>query len=134
MLAAGALILWGIALWASWGGSCPQPNAGDGGLDKGVSVWPPAAECVDRHGGAFWHQALPWAPWLIGALIATAAVVLLIGLAVAIRDLRRPATGALAETVSAREAWVTDRGPGGDLPPTRGEVQADEREPPAMAA
>jgi hypothetical protein len=91
VLAAGALVLWGIALWVSWGGSCPTGSNTRGGLDKGVSVWPPAAQCTNAHGSTFWHQALPWATWVIGALVLAAAAVLLTGLIVAIRDLIRPA-------------------------------------------
>jgi len=90
VLAVSAFILWGLALWLSWGGSCPNSGETSGGLDKGISVWPPAAQCTNPHGGTFWHEALPWATWLIGALILAAAVVLLTGLIVAIRDLRRP--------------------------------------------
>src|SRR5206468_508992 len=85
VLAVCALVLWGVALWVSWGGSCPNSSATTGGLDKGISVWPPAAQCTNANGGTFWHQALPWATWVIGALILIAAAVLLTGLIVAIR-------------------------------------------------
>jgi len=94
VLAISALVLWGIALWVSWGGSCPNSAHATSGLAKGISVWPPAAQCPTAHGGAFWHEALPWATWVIGALILAAAAVLLTGLIVSIRDLRRPSPAA----------------------------------------
>ena len=99
LLGISAFILWAVALWLSWGGECPQPSARSGGLDKGIHVWPPAAQCVDQDGSAFWHQALPWA-WAVGVLIAAAAAILLIGLAVAIRDLRDPTPAAPSRGVS----------------------------------
>jgi hypothetical protein len=134
VLAVSAFVLWAVALWASWGGGCPQPNPSGGGLDKGISVWPPAAQCVDRQDGTFWHQALPWAPWLIGVLIAAAAAILLFGLIVAIRDLRRPAPAAMAGALTLMETSVPHDGPTGGDPPRRGDVEADERDSSAMAA
>jgi hypothetical protein len=133
VLAVCALVLWGIALWVSWGGECPQASQLNGGLDKGISVWPPAAECTDSQGGTFWHEALPWAPWLIGSLVIAAASVLLTGLVVAIRDLRRPAPAATPSAVALFEAPLPQGGPAGDSP-TRGDLEADERDPTAMAA
>ena len=133
VLAVAALILWAIALWVSWGGECPQASQLNGGLDKGISVWPPAAECNDAKGGAFWHEALPWAPWLIGALVIAAGSVLLTGLVVAIRDLRRPAPAATPSAVALFEAPLPHDGPAGD-PPSGGDLEAEERDPRAMAA
>jgi hypothetical protein len=105
----------------------------NGGLDKGIAVWPPAAQCGDPQNGTFWHQALPWAPWVIGVLIAAAAAILLIGLLVTIRDLRRPAPVAAPRAISLLEGSLPHGGPAGG-PPTRGDVEAGERDPPAMAA
>jgi hypothetical protein len=129
-----ALILWGVALWISWGGGCPDPSPANGGLDKGISVWPPAAQCVDSHGGTFWHEALPWATWFIGALVVAAAAILLVGLIVAIRDLRRPAPAATPRSLAILEAPLPHGGPAGGDPPMRRGVEADERDSSAMAA
>jgi hypothetical protein len=122
VLAVSAFVLWGIALWVSWGGSCPNSIETGGGLDKGVSVWPPAAQCATTHGGTFWHEALPWATWVIGGLIVTAAGVLLIGLIVAIRDLRRPATATAVASMPRLGAGRHDA------------VEGDEPDRRAMAA
>lgn len=129
-----ALIVWAVALWFSWGGECPTPTAQSGGLDKGIAVWPPAAQCVDQHGSTFWHQALPWAPWVVGILIAAAAVILVTGLVAAIRDLRRPAPAASPRTVTLLEASFPSGGPVGDQRPPRDDAASAERDPPAMAA
>jgi hypothetical protein len=134
VLAVSALILWAVALWVSWGGECPQPSQANAGLDKGISMWPPAAQCVDQGNATFWHQALPWAPWVIGVLVLAAATILLIGLVVAIRDLRRPAPAASPHAVSLVEATIPGGGPAGGHPSARGDLGADERDPPAMAA
>jgi hypothetical protein len=134
VLAVSALIVWAVALWVSWGGECPGPSAQSGGLDKGIAVWPPAAQCVDQHGNAFWHEALPWAPWVVGILIAAAAAILLTGLVVAIRDLRRPAPAALPDSLALLETQFPHHGPPGDPPPSREEAGRAERDPPAVAA
>jgi hypothetical protein len=133
VFAAGALILWAVALWVSWGGECPTPSPRDGGLDKGISVWPPAAQCLDRSGDPFWHQALPWATWIIAVLIAAAAAILLAGLVAAIRDLRRPAEPASPRAIRLPEPSFGHPGPVGDRP-TRDDASRAERDPPAMAA
>jgi hypothetical protein len=132
VLTAGALVLWGVALWVSWGGSCPSSSKTTSGLDKGISVWPPAAQCSDAHGGTFWHEALPWATWAIGALILAAAAVLLTGLIVAIRDLSRP----VAEDAGMPqlEASSPYGGPPGGHPAASHDPDADEAERRAMAA
>jgi hypothetical protein len=129
-----ALILWGAALWASWGGGCPNPGPASGGLDKGISVWPPAAQCVDAQGGTFWHEALPWATWLVGALVVAAAAILLVGLIVAIRDLRRQGPVAPSQSSALLEASLPHGGPAGGDPPIRRDVATDERDSSAMAA
>ena len=133
LLGVSALIVWAVALWLSWGGECPNPSA-QGGLGKGIHVWPPAAQCVDHHGNAFWHQALPWAPWVVGVLIAAAAAILLTGLAVAIRDLRHPTPAAPPRSLPALEASYAHGGPPADPPAVRGDAARDERDPPAIAA
>ena len=134
LLGVSAVILWGVALWLSWGGECPNPSAQSGGLGKGVHVWPPAAQCVDHHGDTFWHQALPWAPWVVGVLVAAAAAILLTGLAVAIRDLRSPAPAAPPRSLPLMEASYAYGGPPTDPPAASGDDERDERDPPAMAA
>jgi hypothetical protein len=134
VVATGALILWGVALWFSWGGECPAPGSSGGGLDKGISVWPPAAQCLDRHGETFWHEALPWATWVIGALIVAAAAILLTGLIVAIRDLRRLAPIASPQSVAFLETSLPSGGPVDGQRAARGEAASAERDPPAMAA
>jgi len=134
VLAVAAFVLWGIALWVSWGGSCPNSAHTTGGLDKGISLWPPAAQCPTGHGGTFWHEALPWATWLIGALILAAAVVLLTGLVASIRDLRRPAP--VAEGTGLRQvgpAPPSGGGPEGDRAAWQ-EGDSDEDDGRAMAA
>jgi hypothetical protein len=133
LLGVSALIVWAVALWLSWGGECPNPSAQSGGLAKGIHAWPPAAQCVDHHGNAFWHQALPWAPWVVGVLIAAAAAILLIGLAVAIRDLRTPAP-APPRSLPALKASYAYGGPPADPPAAHGDADHDERDPPAIAA
>ena len=131
VLAVCALILWGVALWVSWGGSCPSSGKITGGLDKGISVWPPAAQCTGSHGGTFWHEALPWATWGVGALILAAAAVLLTGLIVAIRDLSRPIA---AEGPALRQ--LEGPPPYGGTPDGHpaARYEADEAERRAMAA
>ena len=61
-------------------------------------------------------EALPWATWLIGALILAAAAVLLTGLIVAIRDLRRPApaAGGAAARAGSRRRLHTGGAPDGE--------------------
>lgn len=133
VLAIAGLIVWGVALWVSWGGSCPGSSPTDGGLDKGISVWPPAAQCTNAHGGTFWHEALPWAPWVVGALILAAAAVLLTGLIVAIRDLRRPAPVSAMPSTFRSYASAPHHGPTGGYPRTGGD-EGDDRDQEALAA
>jgi hypothetical protein len=133
VLTISALILWGVALWVSWGGSCPNASQTTGGLDKGISAWPPAAQCTNAHGGTFWHEALPSATWLIGALILAAAAVLLTGLIVAIRDLRRPAPARRASLGRLEAAPPYGGAPDGSRASPH-EVDADEDDGRAIAA
>jgi hypothetical protein len=134
LLAVCAFVLWGVALWVSWGGSCPNGNSTSGGLDKGISVWPPAAQCTNAHGGTFWHEALPWATWAIGALVLAAAAVLLTGLIVAIRDLSRPARAAESPVLSRLEAQPPYGATPDGYPSARDSADADDAERRAMAA
>jgi hypothetical protein len=69
---------------------------------------------------------------VIGGLIVVAAAILLTGLIVAIRDLRRPAQVAAAPTAPLRDASLPDGGPSGGYPTTRGDD--DERDQRAIAA
>jgi hypothetical protein len=133
VLAVLALMLWGAALWVSWGGGCPDPSPSSG-LDKGISVWPPAAQCVDSHGATFWHEALPWATWLIGALVVVAAAILLFGLIVAIRDLRRPTPSSASPSVPLPETSLPRGARAGGNSPMRRGADADERDSSTIAA
>jgi hypothetical protein len=133
VLAVFALVLWAVALWVSWGGECPNSSPRSGGLDKGISVWPPAARCLDPHGNSFWHQALPWAPWAIGVLVLAAAAILLTGLVVAIRDLRRPAAVGPPRSLATLGALPPAQPPRGQHCASKEAASAD-RDPPAMAA
>lgn len=88
-----AFTIWFLAIAASWEGHCPRHGVGEfsnaepTGLDKGVYVWPPGAQCYADNGIEN-HQAWPWAPWAILSLIAGAGGVLLFGIVVTIRDMR----------------------------------------------
>ena len=97
-------------------------------------MWPPAAQCLDRQGEPFWHEALPWATWVIGVLIVAAAAILLTGLIVAIRDLRRPAPIASSQSVAFLEASLPRGGPVGGHRAAHDRAASAERDPPAMAA
>jgi hypothetical protein len=135
VLGVAALILWGVALWVSWGGSCPSSSkTTGGGLDKGISVWPPAAQCTNAHGGTFWHEALPWATWVIGTLIVAGAAVLLIGLLVSIRDLTRPAQPADQPTLRRVQASPPYGATPDGHPAASPALDAEEAERRAMAA
>jgi hypothetical protein len=134
VLAVSALILWGVSLWVSWAGDCPGGSKLDEGLDRGITVWPPAAACSGGGGTTFWHQALPWAPWVIGFLVTGAAAILLTGLIVTIRDLRRPTPATTPGPIPVLERPLPDRGPSGGHPYPHGDVEADGRDHSAMAA
>jgi len=134
VLATAALVAWGVALWFSWGGDCPAPGTKGGRLGDGVQAWPPAVQCTDQHGNAFWHQSLPWAPWVVGILVAAAAAILLTGLVAAIRDLRRSVPAASPHSPGLLEVRFTPDGNPGNRPRARDEATDAEREPPAMAA
>jgi hypothetical protein len=130
-----ALMLWGAALWVSWASDCPRGFRLNEGLDQSIRVWPPAAECTGGTGDAtFWHEALPWATWLIGALVVVAAAILLFGLMVAIRDLRRPTPSSASSFPPLPETSLPRGGPAGGNSPMRRDVNADERDSSAMAA
>jgi hypothetical protein len=134
VLATAALLTWGAALWVSWGGDCPGPGTKGGALGKGIQAWPPAAQCVDQHGNSFWHQSLPWAPWVVGMFVAAAAAILLTGLVAAIRDLRRPVPVTSPHSPALLEARFAPRGNPDNRPQARGEAADAERGPPAIAA
>jgi hypothetical protein len=101
-LVAAALAIWFLAIAASWDGKCPPHGTGEfrnfepTGLDKGVYVWPPGAQCYTDNNGIENHQEWPWAPWAILALFAGAGGVLLFGLVVVVNDLRPSRVGGQA--------------------------------------
>jgi hypothetical protein len=130
-------VVWAVAVVTTWAGGCPNAAPQDlTGLDRGISTWPPGAQCATTPTSheVFTHQALPWAPWAVTTLIVAAAAVLLIGLLAAIRELRTAsgpdASPAVAAELSASDAEWYRQGPpvdaaGGDR---------RERDPPAIAA
>ena len=83
--AAAALVLWLVAITASWLSACPG-RAG-AGVAEGVSGWPPGSRCVADGSGTFVHEAMPWAGAAIVVLLALAVIVLLAGIAGAARGL-----------------------------------------------
>jgi hypothetical protein len=99
-LVVAALVIWFLAIAASWEAKCPPHGHGEfrnfqlSGRDKGIYVWPPGAQCVAEHDIAN-HQAWPWAPWAVLVLFAGAGGVLLFGTVVTIRDLKRPSAPAV---------------------------------------
>jgi hypothetical protein len=86
LLAAAALVLWLVAISASWLWGCPG-RAG-AGVAEGVSGWPPGSRCVADGSGTFVHEAMPWAGAAIVVLLALAVIVLLAGIVGAARGLR----------------------------------------------
>lgn len=86
LFAAAALVLWLVAISASWLSGCPG-RAG-AGVAEGVSGWPPGSRCVADGSGTFVHEAMPWAGAAIVVLLALAVIVLLAGIAGAARGLR----------------------------------------------
>ena len=86
LFAAAALVLWLVAISASWLSGCPG-RAG-AGVAEGVSDWPPGSRCVADGSGTFVHEAMPWAGAAIVVLLALAVIVLLAGIAGAARGLR----------------------------------------------
>jgi hypothetical protein len=69
----------------------------------------------------------------VGVLIGAAAVILLTGLVVAIRDLRRPAA-ASPRALTGLQASLPSGGPVGGQRPARERPASAEGDPPAMAA
>jgi hypothetical protein len=88
VLAVAALVVWLLAISASWLAGCP--GAASAGLEQGASAWPPGAQCLADGQGAGSHvyEALPWAKAAIVALLALAVIVLVAGLVGAVRGLR----------------------------------------------
>jgi hypothetical protein len=87
LFAAAALVLWLVALSASWLSGCPG-RAG-AGVAEGVAGWPPAARCVADGSGPLAHEAMPWADAAIVVLLLLAVVVLLAGVVGAVGGVRR---------------------------------------------
>lgn len=91
LLAAGALVLWLIAISASWLSGCPEGSGtASAGLEQSASPWPPGAQCLAEApaSGLYVHEALPWAEVAIVGLLAAAVIVLVAGVVGAIRGLR----------------------------------------------
>ena len=86
MFAAAALVVWLVAISASWLSGCPG-RAG-AGVAEGVSAWPPGAQCVADANSGLVHEAMPWAKAAIVVLLALAVIVLLAGIVGAARGLR----------------------------------------------
>ncbi|MGH2987173.1 MAG: hypothetical protein ACRDLO_10880, partial [Solirubrobacterales bacterium] len=87
--AAAALVVWLVAVSASWVAGCPQSSAVSS-FDGGVSAWPPGAHCLsDRaDSGPFVYEALPWAEVAVVALLALALIVLVAAVVVSVHGLR----------------------------------------------
>lgn len=136
LLAFTGFVIWAVAVVTTWVGGCPNADLQDpNGLDRGISTWPPGAQCgtTPNSHEVFTHQALPWASWAVVTLMVAAAAVLLIGLLASIRTLRTvsrvDASREFAAAVTASEAeWHRD--------PKLGPAEDDrrERDPPAIAA
>src|SRR3954451_8114926 len=72
----GAAVLWVLALISSWSSNCPHRRLELTGLDKGISAWPPGAQCIDRAHDLYYYEAEPWVKPVIFALLVCATVVL----------------------------------------------------------
>lgn len=72
-------LLWAAAIAASWLTDCPglgdlaQPT----GLDKGISLWPPGADCTGSDAAPF--EAWKFAPAVIVAFFSLAILVVVLG-------------------------------------------------------
>jgi hypothetical protein len=79
--------LWVTAVVASFFSECPatkdSPAGIPTGLDKGLTAWPPAADCWEVT-----QEALPWADVAIVALVALGLAAILVGLIAEINRLR----------------------------------------------
>jgi hypothetical protein len=105
VLAATAFALLGFAAYTSWQDRCPDDQGlSQSGLDKGVSAWPPGAECVvpsshhlrneiqmNRHiDDTYVYEAVPALKWVIAVLLVAAGAIVIVGLVGEIRRLRGP--------------------------------------------
>jgi hypothetical protein len=90
LLAMSALMLWLVAISASWVSGCPRGAAASPGADAGASAWPPGAECLAQGpgGDTYVHEALPWIEVAIVGLLVASAIVLVAGIFGAIQGLR----------------------------------------------
>jgi hypothetical protein len=93
LTAAGVFVFVAVALWlfaviSSWSGDCPHKRLLIGGLDKGISAWPPAAQCFDSKGDLYYWQAQPWVKPLIVGLLGCAFVIVVALLVAVIRERR----------------------------------------------
>jgi hypothetical protein len=94
LFAAGGLaflsaLLWVVAMVAAWTATCPGGRYEPTGIDKGLSAWPPGAQCPGHDGAQFVFQPHPWLKWLSVAVAVAAVFVFVTGMVTAIRDLRR---------------------------------------------
>jgi hypothetical protein len=97
-----AVALWLFAIIVSWWSECPASGSWPTGLDKGISPWPPGADCYAERpskgqglGGIVVYEAIPSLKWVILGLGVTAMATLIAGLAasIAVLQARREAGG-----------------------------------------
>ena len=137
LLAFTGLVIWAVAVVTTWAGGCPNADLQDpNGLDRGISTWPPGAQCgtTPNSHEVFTHQALPWASWAVTTLMVAAAAVLLVGLLAAIRELRTArdpdaSPAVMAELAASDAEWHRQ-----DRPVDATRDDRRERDPPAIAA
>jgi H+/Cl- antiporter ClcA len=92
LIAAGGTLV-GVAIAASWLSDCPTGAGGAlqlTGLDKGISFWPPGAQCLGANQDLYIHKALPWTQPVALVLVCCAPVVLALGLLASIARMREP--------------------------------------------
>jgi hypothetical protein len=90
LFAAGGLaflsaLVWLTALATAWTATCPHEPTG---LEKGLSAWPPGAQCPTHDGALFVYQPHPWLKWLSIGIAFAALCVFVVGLVAAIVELR----------------------------------------------
>lgn len=80
-------LLWAVSIASSWNSPCPRLGGGyePVGLDKGISFWPPAAQCVDGNDHPYWFESHPWMGSVSLGLLVCAVLIVVIG---AIADAR----------------------------------------------
>jgi hypothetical protein len=98
VLLALAVALWLFAIIVSWWSDCPASGSWPTGLDKGISLWPPGADCYPApltEGGRWYgsndmvvYELAPLLKWVILGLGVTALGTLTVGLGASINSLR----------------------------------------------